>query len=55
MPFKIFSALISVSLLIAFLAPVVFKLKDVALTIIVLIGLAMMLVEVWQTLTSKDE
>lgn len=55
MGFKIFSAVISITLLIGFVTPVVWKLKDPALTIIVLIGLTMMLVEVWQSLQSKDD
>ena len=36
-----------------FLAPVVVKLKDVALAAVILIGIAMMLVDLWQSLRSR--
>lgn len=55
MLFKILSGLISVVLLLTFVAPVVWKLKDVALTTVVLIGLSMMLVDLWQSMQSKDD
>lgn len=55
MLFKILSGLIAVALLVTFVTPVVWKLKDVALTIVVLIGLAMMLVDLWQSMQSKDD
>ncbi len=53
--FKIFSGLISVALLVAFVTPVVWKLKDVALTTVVLIGMVMMLVDLWQSMQAKDD
>ncbi len=55
MPIKIFAAIVAFVLLLAFLTPVVFKLKEVALGVIILIGFAMMLVDLWQSLQSKDE
>lgn len=55
MPVKIFAAIIAIALLLAFVSPVVFKLKDVALGVIILIGVAMMLVDLWQSLKSKDD
>ena len=45
---------VAAALLIGFVAPVVIKLKDVALIAVVLIGLAMMLVDLWQSLRSKE-
>ena len=51
---KIFAGVFSAALLIVFIGPVVLKLKDVALTIVVLIGLAMMLYDLWQSLREKD-
>jgi hypothetical protein len=33
----------------------VFKLKDVALGVIILIGIVMMLMDLWQSLQSKDD
>lgn len=51
---KIFAGILSALLLIVFIGPVVVKLKDVALSIVVLIGLAMMLYDLWQSLREKD-
>ncbi len=55
MPVKIFAAIVAVALVVAFLGAPVFKLKDVALGVVILIGIAMMLVDLWQSLQSKDE
>jgi hypothetical protein len=55
MIFKILAGIVAASLLIIFIGPVVIKLKDVALGIVVLIGVAMMLVDLWQSLQSKDD
>jgi hypothetical protein len=55
MPIKIFAAVVAVALVLAFLSPVVFKLKDAALTVIVLIGVVMMLKDVWQSLQREDD
>ncbi len=54
MSLKIFAALAAVVLMIAYLVPVVLKLKDVALGCIILIGLAMMVTDLWQSLQSDD-
>jgi hypothetical protein len=51
---RIVAALVAVVLLVAFLTPVVVKLKDVALGAVILIGVAMMLVDMWQTFRDKD-
>lgn len=55
MGFKIFAGVIAATLLIAFLAPPVLKLKDVALSAVILIGIVMMLVDLWQSLRSGDD
>jgi len=55
MPFKILAGVVAVTLMVAFLLPPVIKLKDVALGIVVLIGVTMMLVDLWQSLQSKDD
>jgi hypothetical protein len=54
MLFKILGSILAVGLLIVFIGPVAVKLKDVAFSIIVLIGLVMMIVDAWQSLKSKD-
>ena len=48
------AAFIAVVLFVAFVAPVVAKLKDVALGGVILAGMAMMLVDMWQTFRDKD-
>jgi hypothetical protein len=55
MPIKIFAAVVAVALVLGFLAPVVFKLKNVALTVIVLIGVVMMLIDLWQSLRREED
>jgi hypothetical protein len=55
MPIKIIAAAIAVSLVLSFLSPVVLKLKDVALGIIILAGIVMMLLDLWQSLQSEED
>ncbi|MEO8143323.1 MAG: hypothetical protein ABI654_03840 [Betaproteobacteria bacterium] len=55
MKWKIFSGVVGAILLVLFIGPVVVKLKDVALTIVALIGIVMMVIDVWQTLRSEDD
>ena len=55
MPIKIFAAIVAAALVIAFVSPVVIKLKDVALGVIILIGVAMMLVDLAQSLKSDED
>lgn len=52
---KILSGLIAAALLLAFVGPVVIKLKDVPLSIVVLIGVIMMAVDLWQSFKSKED
>jgi hypothetical protein len=55
MPFKIFAGLVALVIMLTYLAAPVIKLKDVALGVVVLIGVAMMLVDLWQAMQSKDD
>jgi hypothetical protein len=55
MAYKIVAGIIAAALVIAFLAPPVVKLQDVALSAVILIGIAMMLVDLWQSLQSRDD
>lgn len=55
MPFKIFASIVAGLLLIIFIGPVVIKLKDGALIAVAGIGLAMMIVDLWQSVKSKDD
>ncbi|HJS37458.1 MAG TPA: hypothetical protein VJ789_04930 [Burkholderiales bacterium] len=55
MIYKIIAGVIAAALLIAYMAPVVWRLQDVALWIVALVGVGMMLVDLWQSLQSKDD
>ena len=54
MPFKIVTGIAAAALLFAYIAPVVWRLQDKALWAVVLIGLGMMLVDLWQSLRKDD-
>lgn len=54
MAFKVVAAIVAAMLLILFVGPVVVKLKDVALTAVALTGLVMMVVDLWQSLKSRE-
>jgi xanthosine utilization system XapX-like protein len=55
MALKIVSGIVASILLIAFLAPPAVKLQDLALLAVMGIGVGMMLVDLWQSLQSKDD
>ncbi|MCC6475287.1 MAG: hypothetical protein IT514_16255 [Burkholderiales bacterium] len=54
MLFKIAAGIVAATLLLVYVAPVVLRLQDLALWAVVLLGLGMMLVDLWQSLTAKD-
>ena len=55
MPYKIIAGIVAAALLLVYIAPVVLRLKDIALSIVVVLGVGMMLVDLWQSLQSKDD
>lgn len=55
MPIKIFSAILAVILMVAYLLPPLVKLKDVALGAVIVLGVALMLVDLWQSLKSDED
>jgi hypothetical protein len=55
MPIKIFAAIVTVVLLLGYLSPVVLKLKDAALGAIILIGVTMALIDLWQSLQKEED
>jgi hypothetical protein len=55
MPVKYFSAVIAIVLMLGFLGAIVFKLKEVALGVVVLIGIGMMLVDLAQSLKKAED
>ena len=52
---KIAAGLVALILVLGYLLPPVFKLKDVALGVVIVIGVAMMAVDLWQSLKSKED
>jgi hypothetical protein len=55
MALKIFAGLVGVVLLLIYVAPVVLKLKDIPLWCVAVLGIGMMLVDLWQSLQSKED
>lgn len=55
MALKIIAGIIAITLMLVYLSPVVLKLMDPALTIVVAAGVVMMLVDFWQSLKSKED
>jgi hypothetical protein len=49
------AAVVAVILMLGYILPPVFKLKDVALGAVICIGIAMMLVDLVQSLKSKED
>lgn len=55
MAIKIVAALVAAFLLGAYLLALAFKLKEIDLAIVIVIGLVLMLIDLWQSFKSKDE
>lgn len=55
MAFKWIAGIVAAALLIAFVSPVVYKLQDLALIAVVVIGIAMMLVDLWQSIRASND
>ena len=55
MPYKIIAGIVAAALMLAYMAPVVWRLQDTALWITAGLGAVMMLVDLWQSLQSKDD
>ena len=55
MALKIFAGIVGVVLLLIYVGPVVLKLKDIPLATVAVLGVGMMLVDLWQSLRAKDD
>jgi hypothetical protein len=55
MAIKVVAAVVAVVLLMVYLGAIAAKLKDVALSAIMLVGIAMMLIDLWNSLTGKED
>lgn len=54
MGLKIFAGVVAVALMVAYLLPLLLKLKEVSLGVVIVIAVAMMLVDLLQSLKSKE-
>ena len=54
MAVKLVSALVAVVLLLAYLVPIAWRLKEISLAVVMVIGVAMMLVDLVQSLRGKE-
>ncbi|MEW6689667.1 MAG: hypothetical protein AB1452_11315 [Pseudomonadota bacterium] len=55
MRFKYLAGAVAVILMLGYLLPPVFKLQDIALGVVIIGGVTLMLVDLWQSLKSKDD
>jgi 4-hydroxybenzoate polyprenyltransferase len=55
MPIKIAAAIVAVALMLAYLGPMVVKMKDVPLASVIVIGIAVMLVDLWESLQTPED
>ena len=55
MPVKIVAGIVGVVLLLVYVSPVVLRLKEIPLAVVAILGIGMMLVDLWQSLRSKDD
>ena len=54
MIWKIVSGVIAVALVLMYVGPVVLRVGEPALVVVVLVGLGLMLLDLWHTLRSED-
>jgi predicted ABC-type exoprotein transport system permease subunit len=55
MTIKILAAIVAVALLLAYFAPMVFKMKDAALTSVIVLGIVVMLADLWYTIRKLED
>jgi len=55
MPLKTAYSVVAVVLMLLYLSPVLYRLKELDLALVVIVGIAMMLLDVWQSLKTKED
>ena len=55
MPVKIIAGIVAVTLMLAYVVPAMIKLRDVVLILVIIIGIVLMLVDLWESLQSKSD
>ncbi|MCC6533777.1 MAG: hypothetical protein IT531_14610 [Burkholderiales bacterium] len=54
MMFRIFAGIIAIVLMLAYLVPPAIKLKDLALVLVIALGVVLMLVDLYQSLRERE-
>jgi hypothetical protein len=54
MPFKILAGVAALTLFVAYYGPIVIKLKETPLTIVVLSGIVLVAVDLWESLADRN-
>lgn len=52
---KLIAGIIGAVLLLAYVAPVTLRLKEISLWVVVVLGVGMMLVDLWESLRAQDD
>ncbi len=52
---KYLAALVAIALMLSYLGPMVFKMNDIALAGVILIGIVFMLVDLWHSLRKPED
>ena len=55
MPSKIFAAIVALALVLAYVGPMVIKMKDLPLAIVIVIGIVVMFADIWQSLRDSAD
>ena len=55
MLWKIVSGVIAVVLVLGYVGPVVIRVAEPALVVVILVGVGLMLLDLWQSIQSKDD
>lgn len=55
MAFKILAGIVAVVLMLLYLGPIALKLKEPALTLVIVVGIGLMLIDLWQSWQSKGD
>jgi len=55
MAIKIVSGILALALFIVYTGAIAVKLKDAALIVVILIGLVLMMIDLWETIRERDD
>jgi hypothetical protein len=52
---KIIAGIVGVALLLVYVSPVVLRLRETPLFVVAILGIGMMLIDLWQSVRSKED